>query len=146
LRSFFEYTLLSSETDNEEQLLAKLEQAVAGLLYMSEDDYPFQIVCWKNLPEVTPQFLRHIAKQSADAFVETETLERFMGFAATEQEWHTPTDRATAQKYQRLLKLLKENLEGLQVYRIGERNIAVYLVGRAAQGNWIGLSTRVLET
>ena len=113
---------------------------------MSEDDHPLQPICWKNLPEVTPRFLRHIAEQAEDALVETESLERFMGFAATEQEWHTPTDRATAQKYQRLLKLLKENLEDLKVYRIGERYIAVYIVGRTASGNWLGLSTQVLET
>lgn len=127
-------------------MLAKLEDAVAGLLFMSEEDHPFEIVCWKNLPEVTPQFLRHITNHSEDAPVETETLERFMVFPATEQEWHTPTDRATAQKYQRLLKLLKDNLDDLKVYRIGDRNIAVYLIGRSASGNFVGLSTRVLET
>jgi hypothetical protein len=137
---------LNSETDNDEHLLAQLEQAIAGLLFMSEDDQPFEIVLWKNLPEVTPQFLRRITNHSEDARVETETLERFMNFPATEQEWHTPTDRATAQKYQKLLKLLKENLDELKVYRIGERNIAVYVIGRSRAGNLIGLSTHVLET
>ncbi len=131
---------------NEEQLLAELAEASAGLLFMSEDDHPFQSVCWKNQTEVTPQFLRRIANQSEDALVKTESLERFFAHAANEQAWHRPEDRETARKYQRLLRLFDENLENVKVYRVGERHIAAYIVGKNSEGSWVGLSTRLLET
>jgi hypothetical protein len=32
------------------------------------------------------------------------------------------------------------------VYRIGEVNMPVYIIGKSSSGSWLGLSTRVVET
>ncbi|MDQ3743999.1 MAG: nuclease A inhibitor family protein [Acidobacteriota bacterium] len=44
------------------------------------------------------------------------------------------------------MSLLEENLTDLKAYRVGLINIPVYVVGRSASGNWLGVSTRVVET
>jgi hypothetical protein len=44
------------------------------------------------------------------------------------------------------LRLLEENLADLKVFRVGVVNIPVYIAGRSASGNWLGVSTRVVET
>ncbi len=64
----------------------------------------------------------------------------------SEPEWKPEQERAIARRFQALLRLLKENLDDLKVYRVGTINIAVYIVGRTVTGNWVGLSTRVVET
>jgi hypothetical protein len=64
----------------------------------------------------------------------------------SEPDWKGAEELAIARRYQALLRLLKENLNDLKVYRVGRINIAVYIIGRSKAGNWLGISTRVVET
>jgi hypothetical protein len=131
----------------DDQVLAELEEAAAGLLYMSESDYPFEIVRWEALAEVTPEHLRSATGSAPEATVATRSIEDFFRNAAGEPDWKSAADLATARRFQTLMRSLRENLTDLQVYRVGEVNIPVLIVGRnPATGNWLGLSTRVVET
>ncbi len=96
---------------------------------MSESDYPFQVVRWEGLTEITPQFLREVTGQNADTPVAVQSVAEFFGG-----------------RYEALLRLLNDSLDDLRVYRVGKINIPVFIVGRSKTGNWIGLSTRVVET
>ena len=51
-----------------------------------------------------------------------------------------------AASFQSVVRTLRENLTDIRVYRIGEINIPVYILGRSGSGSWLGLSTRVVET
>jgi hypothetical protein len=131
---------------SEEQLLADLGRATEGLLYMSESDYPLQTFRWAGPPEITPARLREAAGRGPDAPVEACDFDRFFGVAGGEQEWKGPAEVAAAGQYQALVRLMKENLSDLRVYRVGEINIAVFVVGRSRSGDWIGVSTQAVET
>lgn len=131
----------------DEQVLAELEQAAAGLLFMSESDYPFEAVRPQALAEVTPEHLRAFTGSAPEAPVTTESVEDFFRIAAAEADWKSGDDIITARRFQTLMRSLQENLTDLHVYRVGEINIPVLIVGRnGATGNWLGLSTRVVET
>jgi hypothetical protein len=130
----------------DEEIRQKLEQATAGLLFMSEADYPFETVSWGGMNEIALDYLRRQAGAAPDAPVQVVSPEKFFAQAMSEPEWKGADELAAARRYQALLRLLKENLKELKVYRVGEINIAVYIVGRASTGNWVGLSTRVVET
>lgn len=127
-------------------LLEELGQATAGLLFMSEADYPFQTVRWEGLTEVTPQYLRDLTGRGADSPVASRSVDEFFNVAMSEQSWKGEAQLAEARRYQALVRMLRENLEDLRVYRVGEIDVAVFIVGRGPAGNWIGLSTRVIET
>jgi hypothetical protein len=131
---------------SDEELLKELEQAIKGLLFMSESDYPFEIVHWAGLTEITPQYLKSLKVDTADSSIETTSVDNFFRAATTEREGQRAEDAATVKRYQRLLEVLKNNLEDLRVYKIGTINIPVYIVGKGSSGDWIGLSTRVVET
>ncbi|HEX8143593.1 MAG TPA: nuclease A inhibitor family protein [Pyrinomonadaceae bacterium] len=113
---------------------------------MSEADYPFEVVNWGGLNEITSDYLRRQAGAGPGAPIKDVSPDKFFAMAISEPEWKPEEEVATARRYQALLRLLKENLDGLKVYKVGEINIAVYIVGRAASGNLLGLSTRVVET
>ena len=130
----------------DEQVLGELERATAGLLFMSEADYPFRTVRLAGPAEPSPHRLREMAGAPADAPVAAQSLEEFFRVAAAEQEWKGERERAEARRYQALARLLKENLADLRVWRVGAVNIAVFVFGRGDSGNWLGLSTRVVET
>lgn len=130
----------------DEQLLEELERATEGLLFMSESDHPFQTVFWSGRIEVTSQYLQELTGQGADAPVEVVSLDDFFRAAASEPEWKGDEELALAKRYQALLRLLKEQLHDPKVYRVGRSSKAVYIVGRSSAENFVGLSTRVVET
>ncbi len=46
-----------------EQLLAELEGATEGLTFMSESDYPLEVIRWEGTDEISPEFIRESAGQ-----------------------------------------------------------------------------------
>jgi hypothetical protein len=49
--------------------------------------------------------------------------------------------------FDQLAKVLKEQLSGLKVYRVGDEvEREVYIVGKTKDGSWAGLKTSVVET
>jgi hypothetical protein len=131
---------------SDEQVSKELGEATQGLTFMSESDYPIEVVRWEGVEELSPEYLRSAAGQGATVTVEERTVADFFRVAAGEQKWKGEAELALARRYQTLARLLEENLKGVKVYRVGEINIGVYVVGRSDEGNWLGLSTRVVET
>jgi hypothetical protein len=55
-----------------------------------------------------------------------------------------PEDKA---KFDKLAKVLQEQLSGVKAYKVGERaEREVYRVGKAKDGRWAGLRATVVET
>ena len=127
------------------QLIEELKAATRGLTFMSESDYPFEVFRWTSA-EPTREFLRGVACVDAPAPVETLTPRDFFRAAASEPDWKGEDEVALARRFQSLLRLLETSLTDLKVYRVGAVDIAVYVAGRAPSGNFIGVSTRVVET
>jgi hypothetical protein len=131
---------------SDREITEELKRLTEGLFWMSESDYPFETVCWEGLPEISTQFLRSLSEQAEDAPVEIVSVENFFRVGISEESWRAEESRREAKGYQKLVQTLKENLEEVKVYRVGKINIPVYIVGRSKTGNWLGLSTRVVET
>ena len=130
---------------SDEQLVEELREATRGLLFMSESDYPFEAFEWTTA-EPTSEFLRKLAGKDSSEEVETQGAREFFRAAASEPEWKGEAELATARRFQTLLRLLETTLSDLRVYRVGSIDINVYVAGRAPSGNWLGVSTRVVET
>ena len=113
-----------------EEILESLSRAAAGLLFMSESDYPFEVIQWEGSKELTPVFIRSLTGEAEDCPVQELEVEDFL----------------SAGRYQRLLMTLQSQLPNLKAYKVGRINMPVYLVGRSSEGSWLGLSTRVVET
>lgn len=131
---------------SDEQLLAELEQIIAGLCWMSESDYPFQALFLGGEIELTQDHLRELAGESPYAPVEVVSIDEFFHVAVSEPDWKGEGELALAKRYQALVRWLKEHLDDLKAYRVGKINLQVYVLGRSGTGNWIGISTRVVET
>ena len=130
-------------TDRE--LLEALREATRGLTFMSESDYPFEVFDW-GATEPTHAFLRGLDGSDAAAPVEMRTPAQFFRAATSEPDWKGADELAVARRFQKLQRLLEANLSDLKVFRVGEVNLPVYIAGRSADGNWLGISPRVVET
>lgn len=120
---------------------ATIQKAAAGLLYPSESDAPFDLVRWdagKGDPSpATVGSLGGKGKRKARP-VEQVSIEEF--FAALAE-----TDDAA--RFRTLEQTLKKSLTDLRVYRVGgSAKVDIYVLGRAASGEWLGLHTTSVET
>ncbi|HEU4594594.1 MAG TPA: nuclease A inhibitor family protein [Pyrinomonadaceae bacterium] len=131
----------------DEEILAALARAAEGLWYMSESDYPLEPVRLEGPEEPSHERLRELAGKGPDAGVETRSLEEFFRTAAAVRMPPAGAgEPASPGTFHAVIQTLKENLTDLRIYRVGEINIPVYVLGKSPSGNWLGLSTRVVET
>jgi histidine triad (HIT) family protein len=114
-----------------------LQQAAKGLVFTSETDAKLEPFLWKEGGDPSAQRLVQLAGAKAGTPVEEMTLDAF--FHAVPSE-----DKA---RFDRLAKVLKEQLSGVKVYKLGaEAEKQVYIVGKTQDGQWAGLETTVVET
>lgn len=130
-------------------IVDQLKQASENLLWMSESEYPFEVFRWK-LPEnqttLTPATVLQLTNQPPDTPVEEVKLDDFFAPVTEEQDWYEEAEKATMRQYQNLVKTITSTLASVRVYRVGKRNIRLYIVGTTPEGDWAGLSTSAVET
>ncbi len=127
-------------------IAAKLKQASEGLLFLSETDAPFEVIHWPAQGELTSAKLLQLTNHPPDAPVELRTVDDFFAIATLEEDWHDEEEREIVQRFQHLVSVLNQNLSNIQVYRVGSIEIDAYIVGVTPSGNWMGLSTQLVET
>lgn len=127
-------------------IVKTFQKATEGLLFMSESDYPWDVLFWR-LPGGSPSAARVAALAGEDpSVVEERSVEAFFDGAATPQDWQSEEELATVRRYQNLVALLKSKLRKPRVYRFGRIQIHAYVVGVTSAGNWVALRTTQIET
>ena len=127
-------------------IIEQLQQASQGLLWLSESDYPFEIVYWPEKNPTIKQKLLQDDHNESDKTFETITLEKFFKLATCKQDWQNQTEKEEVDRYQTLVQLLQEKLTDVTVYRVGKVEIDIYILGKTESGAICGLSTKVVET
>jgi len=118
-------------------VLAALQEAVKGLLYVSETEAELEPFVWDDAGDLTHDRLVALAGAAKGAAVEEALLESFLRMISAE-------DRP---KYAKLAGVLQKDLIGTKVYKIGaEAEKLVYVFGRTKDGGWAGVRTTVVET
>ena len=120
--------------------LTALQKASEGLLYPSDTDEPFVAFSWGQAAgDLTADKVRQLAGVGPKAAVQERTLaEFFTNLTSDEAE--------DADKYKNLQKVVGEQLSGVKVYRFGDVEKDIYLVGKTSAGEWAGLKTKAVET
>lgn len=129
-----------------DSIATKLKQASQGLLFLSETDAPFEVITWPAQGELTPAKLLQLTNRPANTPLEVVTIDKFFAIATQAEDWHDEEERETVKRFQNLVSVLKQNLSNIQVYRVGRITIDAYIVGVAQSGDWMGLSTQLVET
>ncbi|MDQ3290711.1 MAG: nuclease A inhibitor family protein [Bacteroidota bacterium] len=130
-----------------EEILFQLHKLIQGLYYQSEADYPLEVVSIDGPPtnELTQETILNITGKTATEPIEvTESISFFRHLAqvnpGTEQKANAPTSPQALQNF------LEQFLLDLKVYRIGRRTLTGLLVGKTANGSWLGIKTTIIET
>jgi hypothetical protein len=119
-------------------VLTILGKAAEGLRYPSETDAPFEPFSWGRADsDLTPEKAARLAGASAADPVEEQSADDFFQYLDAAEN---------ADQFRKLRQAVTAQLSGLRVFRIGQVNIDVYLVGRTKDGEWAGLTTHSVET
>lgn len=122
--------------------------ASTGILFMSESDYPFDTVAFpgKGATKPTAAEFRATAGLPAGTKVEVRSYDAFMKNLTEPKDWWEDYNREQGKQYEKLDAALKANLTDLQVFRTGDIQIGVWIVGRDQNGNLVGTHTTSIET
>ncbi len=125
------------------EVIDRLTQATVDLLWSSESDYPFELVTWISGTELSADGLFG----DLDApVIESMTLTDLFEPVLTVEDWYEAAELAQVDRYRDLLAAIEASLADVEVFRVGEVEVAIYIVGRTSAGDLVGLKTYVVET
>jgi hypothetical protein len=129
-------------------LLRELKAFTKGLTFQSESDYPVEpfVQPGQGRKALVAQTIDAAMKGAAGAHVSEVDFDAFFGGATKAQDWQSPDEQQQVKRFQALVKYLKDNLSELKVYKIGDAEADVYVIGLTASGNFAGVKTKVVET
>jgi Nuclease A inhibitor-like protein len=127
------------------EIIALFKQVTTDLLWSSESDYPFEVVTWEQGVDLNPAALFSKLAKPNDA-IETITLADLFAPVLTIEDWYESDELALVNRYTDLFHAIDSNLSDVKIFRVGEVEIAIYIVGKTPDGDTIGLKTHVVET
>lgn len=127
-----------------EAVKAELTRASEGLLWMSESDYPFEVVEADDSGNIEDA-VKSLAGDVA-AGVERRSVDDFFRPAIASHEGETEERRAMTNRYRRLVEIINRELDAPAVYRVGSPQVQVFILGRTGDGQIVGLKTTSIET
>ena len=125
-----------------------LDEAIKGLLWNSESDYPFEVFIWEFGEKVSlnNEVVLKITKHTLDTPIKIIEFDVFFQGAITPKSWYDPEESEMVKRYQELVNTMQQYLSDLKVYKVGEVEIDVYIIGRTNTRDYAGLATVSIET
>ncbi len=121
---------------------------LAGLLYPSESDEPLEpITCYLTQPQpLTPSQVKDWQLLPPSVCVEEIDEAEFWEPVIREQDWYGNVEKERTARFGQLKKFIETELTGRQVFRAGQTEIDLYLLGQQKNGERAGIKTKIIET
>ena len=133
---------------DDDSFLRNLKRLTKGLTFMSESDYPVEPFLQEATAQGAPSAQDFVASKKTDpnASVSEVDFNNFFKGATQEQDGQSQEARTQAARFQTLVRLLRDGLSDIKVYRVGDVEADVYVVGKTASGSLAGVTTKIVET
>ncbi|SFH40500.1 nuclease A inhibitor family protein [Pontibacter chinhatensis] len=128
--------------------LQRLQELTKGLFFMSESDYPLDIVHYDAAEAValSDAEVKQMAGQLSEAKVETVELAYFLRNMTKTAPEADDAAKQVAERYQTLQAFMEQHLGNVKVYRIGNREVVALAIGTLPDGGLAGFKTVLIET
>ena len=130
----------------EETLTDKIKKITDGLFYMSEDDAEIFPFVGDKVETITTKDILKANNSPDKTRTEVKDFDEFFNNLTQIQDWYGDEEKATAAKFTELKELLESDLKELKVYKIGKKNVDIYVVGLNAENIITGIKTKAVET
>lgn len=129
-----------------QNLSEQIAEIVAGLTYTSETDAEIVPFKGKEIEILNKEnFLSQINKTN-DVKIDEKSFSEFFAPLIKFQSWFGEEERKMTEKFIRLKELLQQNLIQKKVFRIGKKEIDIYVVGLDKDNIVCGIQTKAVET
>jgi hypothetical protein len=129
-----------------QNLSEQLAEIVEGLSYTSETDAEIMLFNGRETEFLSREnFLSQINKTN-DIKIEEKSFSDFFRPLVKFQDWFGEEERKTTEKFIKLKELLQQNLIQKKVFRIGKKEIDIYVVGLDKDNILRGIQTKAVET
>jgi hypothetical protein len=148
-KSLAEISLDKNFGNESNELITIFNSASEGLYYISETDAEFQAFVWKTdqpVENVSAENILKFAGEKPDAKVQEKTLDEFFKQPTEMKDWFGDEEKAQVEKYLKFKNLLATKLKNTKVFKVGEVQINIYIVGIDSEGNLAGVKTKAVET
>lgn len=121
---------------------------LADLLYPSESDEPIEpVTCYlKQTDPLTVSQIKDWLMLPPSVYVDEQPEADFWEPVTTDQDWYGDEEKARTAKFQQLKQTIEGTLTVRQVFRVGESEMDVYLLGRQNDGERAGIKTKIVQT
>ncbi len=137
-------------SDTAETQKAGLEQQIKdvakGLWYISETDAEIIAFVGNKVGSVSKENLLNQIGKPAETPVEERDFIEFFTRLTQIREWFGDKEKETAGKFRALKNLLENNLKDLKVFKVGQIQLDLYVIGVDPGGNLLGIKTKAIET
>lgn len=125
-----------------------LAELLSDLYYPSESDEPIEYVDYPiNFdPPLTTGHIRDLLLITPEIYIQEISETDFWEPAITDQDWYEEEEKERTQRFLELQRRVDQLLNNRQVFRIGDGEMDLYLLGKKSDGHWAGLKTLVIDT
>lgn len=127
---------------------AQATPLLTDLYYPSESDEAVAVVtCYLDQPEpLTVSQIKDWQLLTPATYVEEIPEADFWAPVTTDEDWYEEAEKKRTATFQQLKAVVDATLTDRQVFRAGEVEVDLYLLGRQTDGTRAGLKTKVVET
>jgi hypothetical protein len=137
-----------SVPENKPAFAEQLNPIITGLFYPSESDEPIEPVsCYLDQADaLTVSQIKDWQMLPPAIYVDEMPEAEFWEPVIKDEDWYGDEEKKRTSQFQQLKALLEAELTVRQVFRVGETERDVYLLGRQADGERAGIKTKIVQT
>lgn len=129
-----------------ESLNEQFFETIAGLMYISESEAPILPFEGSKTDFVSKEVLFQQIGKKSEVKVEEKNFDEFFAPLIKIKKWYGEEERKQTEKFIKLKELLQENLINKTVFRLGKKDIEIYVVGLDKNYILRGIKTHSIET
>jgi hypothetical protein len=127
-------------------LTEQLAELTNRLFWLSESEFPFQVIAW-DTERVTIEQLLKLTYHPPNTPVKTLGIDEFFspaleGFGS----FSYLLDQSLIGRYRTLYNYLTYYLHNIKVYQVGTYPLYIYIMGLTRDENLAGIATQVIQT
>lgn len=122
-------------------------RATTELVYRSETETPFAAV-QDSVPRSEFEAInaRELVGLGSEKSVRELSVAAFFAELTEAQEWHDAAEKQAVERCRTMHRIFTDTLASSKVFKIGEVQVTILIVGRTSDGYWVGARTEAVET
>lgn len=148
IKGFFYRPPNEDKNEDVEELLEILKSMSEDLLFTSESDYPFEVICWEIKTETIDitTIQQYIDNDSEMVEIKESTPDKLLSRRARTRPYHSTERREKANRFKQIIAFFESQVANPKAFKIGQTEIDIYIIGTVSDSHIIGLKTMAVET